>query len=575
MKIKSIHIKNYKSLKNVKIDNIGNFNVFIGKNNSGKSNILEALALQDIKFDPEQIHFEENAATIEIIYDNDIGYFLPKFKDEITKKLKTGQYRQVVEVKTIKHVLVHERDKLKLEFIIETPVGQIKRVTTKENGGSNGNLTFVEQLVKTPPELVDVYGGYMPASESEANIPPEIKEVYPSRTLKDQVKIINDILSKIKKETNISFLKIDDKRSIPKDLSLLDEIKDFINDPRNRLKKGKLMEYIKRIESDIYEVYTPRKGEIKLTYEEYPKRGINFNDFGSGMLQLVEIIYRILKAEDQIVLIEEPEMNLHPEAQRILLDFLEDQSKNKQILITTHSPIFASQTKLENVRLVAKNNKAETYLSSITEENIYRIIEELGVKPGDIFDDDVLVFVEGSSDVGIFQEFTKKLKLNLKIGFIDSEGYGNMHYYANAKILQSRRVKIPVFVIFDGDTERRKKHKEIKRRLEKELDIPEDHIITLNKNSIEDYILIPRAIKEAFPEMKMSEDEIKRFLEENKEKKNKKNVLDKLFRKGGMGKYKEKEYGKKIAEKMKIEEIDEEIKKLIKKFVESAKNESI
>ena len=45
MKIKSIYIKNYKSIKEARIENLGDFNVFIGKNNRGKSNILKALDL--------------------------------------------------------------------------------------------------------------------------------------------------------------------------------------------------------------------------------------------------------------------------------------------------------------------------------------------------------------------------------------------------------------------------------------------------------------------------------------------------------------------------------------------------
>ena len=45
MKLKKIHIKNFKSLKDVEIDDIGDLNIFIGKNNSGKSNIFEAIKI--------------------------------------------------------------------------------------------------------------------------------------------------------------------------------------------------------------------------------------------------------------------------------------------------------------------------------------------------------------------------------------------------------------------------------------------------------------------------------------------------------------------------------------------------
>jgi AAA15 family ATPase/GTPase len=43
MRIKRIYIENYKSLKEVKVELNEGVNVFIGKNNTGKSNIIDAL----------------------------------------------------------------------------------------------------------------------------------------------------------------------------------------------------------------------------------------------------------------------------------------------------------------------------------------------------------------------------------------------------------------------------------------------------------------------------------------------------------------------------------------------------
>ena len=43
MRIKEFEVKNYKSLENVVLKDLGDFNVLIGKNSSGKTNILEAM----------------------------------------------------------------------------------------------------------------------------------------------------------------------------------------------------------------------------------------------------------------------------------------------------------------------------------------------------------------------------------------------------------------------------------------------------------------------------------------------------------------------------------------------------
>ena len=43
MKLNSVAIKNFKSIESLTIDKCGKFNVFIGQNNSCKSNILSAI----------------------------------------------------------------------------------------------------------------------------------------------------------------------------------------------------------------------------------------------------------------------------------------------------------------------------------------------------------------------------------------------------------------------------------------------------------------------------------------------------------------------------------------------------
>ena len=43
MKIISIEIKNYRSIKEAKITNLNDFNIFVGQNNHGKTNIFEAI----------------------------------------------------------------------------------------------------------------------------------------------------------------------------------------------------------------------------------------------------------------------------------------------------------------------------------------------------------------------------------------------------------------------------------------------------------------------------------------------------------------------------------------------------
>jgi AAA15 family ATPase/GTPase len=43
--LNSLEIRNYRNLKHLKIDKLGRVNLIVGKNNTGKSSVLEALIL--------------------------------------------------------------------------------------------------------------------------------------------------------------------------------------------------------------------------------------------------------------------------------------------------------------------------------------------------------------------------------------------------------------------------------------------------------------------------------------------------------------------------------------------------
>ena len=54
---------------------------------------------------------------------------------------------------------------------------------------------------------------------------------------------------------------------------------------------------------------------------------------------------------------DEPGLNLHASAQADLLHFIEDLSKNYQIVYTTHSPFMIDSSNLQRVRTVLETDK--------------------------------------------------------------------------------------------------------------------------------------------------------------------------------------------------------------------------
>lgn len=169
-----------------------------------------------------------------------------------------------------------------------------------------------------------------------------------------------------------------------------------------------------------------------------------------------------------------------------------------------------------------------------------------------------LVFVEGEIDVTVLSEFSKKIRGKNDVIFVDSEGYTNMAIMIKDTKLAELQNK-PTLYIFDGDTLLDSKRKKIRETLIRRHENISKKLYTLSRNAIEDYLLDSIAIKNAYPNIIYSENEIKIIIETNSNTRNKKKLLNHILYSGKIGKY-DKLKAKNIAQNISIEKIDEEIK---------------
>lgn len=75
------------------------------------------------------------------------------------------------------------------------------------------------------------------------------------------------------------------------------------------------------------------------------------------------------KSNQYILLLDEPGLNLHAAAQADLLNFLDDLSKEYQIIYTTHSPFMVPHNSLERVRTVYESKNGTTIKDAIEEKD--------------------------------------------------------------------------------------------------------------------------------------------------------------------------------------------------------------
>ncbi|WP_167302007.1 ATP-binding protein [Sphingobium vermicomposti] len=135
---------------------------------------------------------------------------------------------------------------------------------------------------------------------------------------------------------------------------------------------------------------------------------IPINKRGSGVRRLILLNFFRAEAERRraesstrrvIYAIEEPESSQHPNNQimlvRALLALAED--PNTQVLMTTHVPAIASLLPTSSIRFISRNDNGHTQVEEGTDAVLEKVADSLGVLPDKRAK--VAIFVEGPHDV--------------------------------------------------------------------------------------------------------------------------------------------------------------------------------
>ena len=134
-----------------------------------------------------------------------------------------------------------------------------------------------------------------------------------------------------------------------------------------------------------------------------------------------------------IILIDEPGLFLHATAQKDILNKLEDSAKEIQLIFSTHSPYLLEADKLNQIRLIHRTKKAGTKIENkvhalADKETLTPILTAIGLELSagiTALDQINNIVVEGASDLYYLNAFKKILSKD-SVNFIFGGGAGNM-----------------------------------------------------------------------------------------------------------------------------------------------------
>jgi Predicted ATP-dependent endonuclease of the OLD family len=550
MIIKGVHIQNYRSLKNVRFENLGQLTILIGINSSGKSNLLEAISLFFNEFDTAP---ERNIGAV-----NDYIWFDRDFKTpiifEVTLECTGVELKKIVPEEILKNLAVE-----KINAIV------VKREITGTPQAASWSTKNI--IVNGKPILKD--GSYVIIQDKQNNT----KETTPNTP---SPQLIGTILSNFSRELKGKFKVVYATRNYIGGPSRFGDRVSFIQPDiiseltqvGNNIDKTQ-QEIWNRVESEVKEISENIEdirimgGQVAVTeiknHEKFPVALV-----GGGNQEIITLSYQLSK-ESGIIGLEEPEIHLHPKIARQLFYSLKKMSSQKQIFIATHSTVFVDSDNLSNTWIVKREQK-ETIVNQIHEKTELKdVLTELGIKPSDIFFSNYIIFVEGQTEKVILPILAEKLSIDFKssgAGIISINGKSSGRYRLHVWNDAAKDAQIPYFLILDKVSEH--EVKQLKGELKRN-----KNLFILSKPAIEDYYPLEYIVKALDVEYK-----IKLPLEEAKEKFV--SPRDKSIEKYLVEKVKDPigwkiRLGENIAKSITSDEIDDELKSVIERIATELK----
>jgi predicted ATP-dependent endonuclease of OLD family len=520
MRLSKLTVKNYRGLREISIP-LSRFGCLIGKNNAGKSTILQAIALfySGTKLSSKDFYDATKPIRIEVCFDDigeaDLARLAPEHREKIEpiivdRKLTLVRNYDTSGTGKMMYVTLFPKDE---RFKSEKIAGLIKGLSkgelltafVGEFPECSGKFTAGNINQGKVKEEISAIAAQIPADQKEladcdlpTGIDASVKSFLPEpiyipavKNLADDVKasqstpfgkVLSILLEAIEPQ-------LGDEKAFFAELS-----KKFnrVVDEHGQVTDNRMPE-VKKIETTVetylresfanvsFEINVPPPelkailSSAEILIDDGVKGGIESK--GDGLRRAT--VFAILRSyvalnepgallaeqaqtlsDRHILLFEEPELYLHPSAQKILFDALSIFSKHNHVLITTHSPAFfgptgtASFIKLDKVSdaagQVPHTRALAIDLSELRAKDQFQLICFENNNAAFFFDS--VILVEGDSDYIVLPHVASLLMpkwevLGSAYKFVRIHGKGSIKRYKEF----FKKFEVRVAVVTDLD----------------------------------------------------------------------------------------------------------------------------
>lgn len=381
--IKEIHISNFKSIQDLRLE-LGQFNVFIGSNGSGKSNILEAItfggAASADKLDTEFLGSRGIRTSNAQLMKSAFSKSNSNAPIKITYKNGKGDIPFTIDEDSKSVLKWTVKEKKQIEDIFRKEIIKIFQGDTESITGFDSADEKSKAEIKAFSENVNS----LLANEDKGKVDKFLQTVFSNNTISEFYKenFYNEALANfLIYSPEISSLRKFEEESQIQPLGIKGEglfnVLQIFNTAYGQETIEKLKNYLHIIEwfDDFKAVFDETTGRKSLVVKDryLSDVSLNQNNVNEGFLFLLFYISLIVSKETpSFFAIDNIEASFHPALCKELTKRLIELSKehNKQIIITTHNPYILDGLNLKNADeklfVIRRNSEGETIADAIS-----------------------------------------------------------------------------------------------------------------------------------------------------------------------------------------------------------------
>lgn len=457
MHIKELHIQNYKSIQDLLITDIENALILVGKNNTGKTAILDAIRVATGNTVIEKDDFQEDYANIEIfvrlaLTNEDLSFLhhngqistyrrFDKWFQDFQKKLPSYD----ATTQTLSYTLIANRD------------GK-----TRFSDGYQKNNIWIMRLLP-PIYYLDPQRNLQQFQDDLLLLQEDtlLKQMRSGCCLFDSAKPCTHCFScigLINQKTPAALNAFEAAKLLDYKLYQLnlDDFSRKVN--ANYRKNGGQHDIIYSMNRNIEQMLSVT-AEIASDKQKIP-HPIEY--MGKGMRSIYMLSLLETYAEDEhptpgIIIVEEPELFLHPKLQKQSGDLLFRLSRKNQVIFSTHSPNLLPNFNSRQIRQIILDDDGYSTVRKYTDISV--ILNDLGYSANDLMNVDFVFIVEGRQDKSRLPLLLRKYYSEIydaegkpsRVAIITTNSCTNIKTYANLKYINQLYLKDNFLMIRDGD----------------------------------------------------------------------------------------------------------------------------